>query len=103
MLLKGKRALILGVANERSIAWAIAQNFKKEGAELAFTYAGEALKKRVVPLAQEIGAKIVLPCDVGSDDDIKKLFAELKEQWGTFDILIHAVAFANKEELSGSF
>src|SRR3984957_13466397 len=103
MLLKGKRALILGVANERSIAWAIAQNFKSQGAELAFTYANDALKKRVVPLAEELGVKIVLPCDVGSDADIHALFSQLKSTWPQFDILVHAVAFANKEELSGSF
>ena len=103
MLLKGKRALILGVANERSIAWGIAKQFKAHGAELAFTYAGDAIKKRVVPLAEEIGAKIVLPCDVGSDEDIKKLFVELKKSWDHFDIIIHSVAFANKDELQGSF
>jgi enoyl-[acyl-carrier protein] reductase I len=103
MLLKGKRALILGVANERSIAWAIAENFKKEGCELAFTYVNDAIKKRVEPLAKEIGATIVLPCDVASDESIKNLFSELKKSWPHFDILIHAVAFANKEELSGEF
>jgi enoyl-[acyl-carrier protein] reductase I len=103
MLLKGKRALILGVANERSLAWAIAQNFKKEGAEIALTYAGEAIQKRVEPLAQELGCKIVLPCDVGSDTDIKNLYSELKKHWDGFDILIHSVAFANKDELTGSF
>jgi enoyl-[acyl-carrier protein] reductase I len=103
MLLKGKKALIVGVANERSIAWAIAQNFKKEGAELAFTYVNDAIKKRLDPLAAEAGSKIVLPCDVGSDESIHKLFEDLKKTWPKFDILVHAVAFANKEELSGSF
>lgn len=103
MLLKGKKALILGVANERSIAWAIAQNYKAQGAELAFTYPNDAMKKRVIPLAEEIGAKIVLPCDVASDEQIHQMFTELKKSWPTFDILIHAVAFANKEELSGNF
>jgi enoyl-[acyl-carrier protein] reductase I len=103
MMLKGKKALILGVANERSIAWAIAQNYKAQGAELAFTYPNEALKKRVVPLGEEIGAKVVLPCDVASDEQIQTMFQELKKTWPTFDILVHAVAFANKEELSGNF
>src|SRR5271165_2874055 len=102
-MLKGKRALILGVANERSIAWAIAQNFKNEGCELAFTYVNDAIKKRVEPLAKEIGSNIVLPCDVASDDSIKNLFSELKKSWPSFDILVHAVAFANKDELSSDF
>ncbi len=103
MLLKGKRALVIGVANERSIAWAIAQNFKKEGAEVALTYVNDAIKKRVEPLAQELGAPIVLQCDVGSDQSLRECFQKLKEKWTHFDILIHAVAFANKEELSGEF
>ena len=103
MLLKGKRALILGVANERSIAWAITEQFKGQGCELALTYVNDAIKKRVIPLAQEAGAKAVLHCDVSSDESIKNLFIELKKTWDHFDILIHAVAFANKEELAGSF
>jgi enoyl-[acyl-carrier protein] reductase I len=103
MLLKGKKALIIGVANERSIAWAIAQNFKKEGAEIALTYVNDAIKKRVDPLAAELGVKIVLQCDVGSDQSIHETFKELKKSWSQFDILIHAVAFANKDELSGDF
>lgn len=103
MLLKGKKALILGIANERSIAWAMAQQFKENGAELAFTYAGDTIKKRIVPLAQEIGCKIVLPCDVGSDDDIKNMFQELRKNWDKFDILVHCIGYANKDELQGSF
>lgn len=103
MLLKGKRALIIGVANERSIAWAIAENFKKEGAELAFTYVNDAIKKRVEPLAAQLNSPIVLQCDAGSDQSIQNLFKDLKKSWDKFDILIHAVAFAQKEELSGSF
>jgi enoyl-[acyl-carrier protein] reductase I len=103
MLLKGKRALILGVANERSIAWAIAEQFKAHGAELAFTYVNDAIKKRLQPLAKEIGGKAVIPCDVAKDEDIKNLFVELKKTWDSFDILVHAVAFANKEELSNGF
>jgi len=103
MLLKGKKALILGVANERSLAWGIAQQFKSEGAELAFTYVGDAIKKRLDPLAAEIGSNLVLPCDVSSDESIKNLFTEIKNKWGTFDILVHSVAFANKDELQGRF
>lgn len=103
MLLKGKRALIIGVANERSIAWAIAQNFKKEGAEIALTYVNDAIKKRVGPLSGELGSKILLPCDVSSDESIHQLFVELKKSWDHFDILVHAVAFANKDELTGNF
>lgn len=103
MLLKDKKALIVGVANERSIAWAIAEEFKKQGAELAFTYPNDAIKKRLVPLAESLGVKTVLPCDVSSDEEIKNLFATLGKSWPKFDILIHSVAFANKDELNGSF
>jgi enoyl-[acyl-carrier protein] reductase I len=103
MLLTGKKALILGVANERSLAWAMAKQFKEQGCEIALTYAGDAIKKRVEPLAKELGSEIVLPCDVASDADIKNLFASLKEVWSTFDILVHSIGYANKEELSGSF
>ncbi|HEY6008641.1 MAG TPA: enoyl-ACP reductase [Geobacteraceae bacterium] len=102
-LLTGKKALIFGVANEKSIAWAIAEAFKREGAELAFTYAGEALAKRVVPLAESVGSSLVLPCDVRSDSDIKAVYAEVGRVWGGLDILVHSVAFANREELKGSF
>jgi enoyl-[acyl-carrier protein] reductase I len=99
-LLDGKRAVIFGVANERSIAWAISEAFHAEGAELAFTYAGEVLEKRVRPLAEGIGAKIVLPCDVTRDEEIEKVFSTLREKWSGLDILIHAIAFANKEDLA---
>ena len=102
-LLDGKKAAIFGVANDRSIAWAISEAFHAEGAELAFTYAGEVLEKRVRPLAEGIGSKIILPCDVTKDEDIEKVFAKLKEQWGSLDILVHAVAFANKEDLANPF
>lgn len=102
-LLDGKKALIVGVANEKSIAWAIAQTFRDEGAELAFTYASEAVAKRLFPLAESIGVNLVLPCDVTSDSDIEKVFAELGKVWDGIDILIHSVAFANREELKGSF
>ena len=102
-LLDGKKAAIFGVANDRSIAWAISEAFHAEGAELAFTYAGEVLEKRVRPLAEGIGSKIILSCDVTKDEDIEKVFAKLKEQWGSLDILVHAVAFANKEDLANPF
>jgi enoyl-[acyl-carrier protein] reductase I len=99
-LLDGKKGVIFGVANERSIAWAISQALHDAGAELAFTYAGEMLEKRVRPLAESIGAKIVLPCDVTKDEDIRHVFETLKSKWGGLDILIHAIAFANKEDLA---
>ncbi len=102
-LLEGKRAAIFGVANERSIAWAISEAFHAEGAELAFTYAGEAFEKRVRPLAEGIGAKIILPCDVTKDEEIESVFRNLKREWGAVDILIHAIAFANKEDLSNPY
>lgn len=102
-LLEGKRALILGVANEKSIAWSIAQAFKREGAELALTYAGEAFAKRIQPLAESIGTDIVIPCDVRSDEEITSAFAELASRWDSLDILVHSIAFANKDELKGSF
>ncbi len=103
MLLQGKKALILGVANERSLAWGIAQQFKKNGAKLAFSYVGDALKKRVEPLAAEIGADFVGECDVGSDASIENFFKLVASKWGKFDILIHSIGYANKDELQGSF
>lgn len=102
-LLAGKKAVIFGVANEKSIAWAIAEAFKREGAELALTYANETVEKRVIPLAGEVGAQLVLPCDVRSDEDIKVVFDRIGREWGGIDILVHSIAFANKEELKGSF
>src|SRR5678815_5657014 len=102
-LLDGKKAAIFGVANDRSIAWAIAEAFHAEGAELAFTFAGEMLEKRVRPLAEGIGSKIILPCDVTKDDDVEKVFSTLKQEWGGLDILVHAIAFANKEDLSNPY
>ena len=86
-LLEGKKAVIFGVANERSIAWAISEAFHAEGAELAFTYAGEILEKRVRPLAEGIGAKIILPCDVTKDEEVEKVFSTLKQEWDGLDIL----------------
>lgn len=102
-LLDGKKAVIFGVANEKSIAWAIAQAFKEEGAELALTYANDAIAKRVFPLAESIGVSQVLPCDVTSDEDIQKVFSEIGKKWDGIDILIHSLAFANRDELKGSF
>jgi len=102
-LLDGKKALIFGVANDKSIAWAVAEAYRSEGAEVALAYAGEAVAKRVIPLAEGIGVSLVLPCDVRSDAELAKLFATVDKAWGGLDILIHSVAFANKEELKGSF
>lgn len=102
-LLEGKKAVIFGVANEKSIAWAIAETFRREGAELAMTYANETMEKRVRPLAESVGAKLVLPCDVQSDSEISGAFSEIGRVWGGLDILVHSVAYAGKEELKGSF
>jgi enoyl-[acyl-carrier protein] reductase I len=99
----GKRALIVGVATDRSIAWGIAQAFHREGAELAFTYANDRFKERVAPLAASLGAKILLPLDVTVDAEIDAVFAHLGRVWGSLDIVVHAVAFAPREALSGSF
>jgi enoyl-[acyl-carrier protein] reductase I len=101
-LLKGKKAVIFGVANDKSIAWAIARALHEQGAELAVTYAAEPLEKRVRPLAESIGAAAILPCNVASDGDITAVFARLTEIWDGVDIVIHAVAFANKDELKGT-
>ena len=102
-LLDGKKAVIFGIANDRSIAWAIAEAFRNEGAELALTYANEAVEKRVRPLAESIGVDLVLPCDVTNDDQISSVFGEIGKAWGGIDILVHSIAFADKEELRGSF
>ncbi len=101
--LQGKNALIFGVANERSIAWGIAEELHRAGANLAFTYAGEILEKRVKPLAESVGSKFVEPCDVTSDEQIEKVMASYKENFGRLDILIHAVAFADREDLKEHF
>ncbi len=99
----GKRALIVGVANERSIAWAIARHLHEGGAELAFTFLGEALERRVRPLAESVNAALIEPCNVSSDEEIDTLFSKIRDRWGNLDILIHSVAFANKEDLEGRF
>jgi len=101
--LAGKRAVILGLANERSIAWGIAQALHAAGARLAFSYLGDALEKRVRPLAESLGADVIAPGDVGRDAQIESFFSAVKEKWGGCDILIHAVAFANKDDLHNRF
>ncbi len=101
-LLQGKKALVFGIANEKSIAWAIARALRQQGAELAVTYAGEALEKRVRPLAESLNATLLLPCNVTNDDDIASVFDALAKVWDGVDIIVHAVAFANKEELKGT-
>lgn len=102
-LMSGKRGVIFGVANDKSIAWGVAQQLHEAGAELAFTYLNEALEKRVRPLAESLDSKIILPCDVGTDDEIEAVFKELEQQWGTIDFVVHAVAFANREDLKKPF
>jgi enoyl-[acyl-carrier protein] reductase I len=102
-LMKGKRGLIMGVANDHSIAWGIAKALHAQGAELAFTYQGDALGKRVKPLAQSLGVDTVLPCDVEDLDSVDAVFAALREKWGQLDFLVHAIAFADKNELKGRY
>jgi len=98
-----KRGLIMGVANNRSIAWGIAKACHEAGAELAFTYQGDALKKRVEPLAEGIGSDIVLPCDVTDEASMDAVFEELKSRWGKLDFLVHAIAFSDKDQLGGRY
>ncbi|MGE0699333.1 MAG: enoyl-ACP reductase FabI [Hyphomicrobiaceae bacterium] len=102
-LMRGKRGLVMGVANNRSIAWGISQACAAAGAELAFTYQGDALKKRVEPLAAELGSRIVLPCDVSDAASIDSVFAHLAKEWGRLDFLVHAIAFSDKAELDGRY
>jgi len=102
-LMKGKRGLIMGVANDHSIAWGIAKALHAQGAELAFTYQGDALGKRVKPLAQSLGVDTILPCDVEDLDSVDAVFAGLREKWGGLDFLVHAIAFADKNELKGRY
>jgi enoyl-[acyl-carrier protein] reductase I len=102
-LMKGKRGLIMGVANDHSIAWGIARVLAAQGAELAFTYQGEALGKRVRPLAQSIGVELVLPCDVENLDSVDRVFETLREKWGQLDFLVHAIGFTDKNELRGRY
>jgi len=102
-LMAGKRGLIMGVANDRSLAWGIAKAVADQGAELAFTFQGEALQKRVEPLAASVGSKIVLPCDVTDEASMEAVFKTLGETWGKLDFLVHAIAFSDKEELKGKY
>ncbi|KGJ08271.1 enoyl-ACP reductase FabI [Paracoccus sphaerophysae] len=102
-LMAGRRGLIMGLANDKSIAWGIARALAEQGAELAFSYQGEALKKRVEPLAAQLGSDIVLPCDVADMASVDALFADLQGRWGRLDFLVHAISFSDKEELRGRY
>ncbi|MDA7846370.1 SDR family oxidoreductase [Amylibacter sp.] len=102
-LMKGKRGLIMGVANEKSIAWGIAREMAAQGAELAFTYQGEAFGKRVQPLAASVGTNILVDADVTDDNSLDSAFSELKEKWGKLDFIVHAIAYSDKNELVGRF
>jgi enoyl-[acyl-carrier protein] reductase I len=102
-LMTGKRGLIMGLANDKSIAWGIAKAVADEGAELAFSYQGEQLLKRVKPLAEQVGSSIVLPCDVGDAESLDALFAALEAEWGSLDFVVHAIGFSDKNELRGRY
>ena len=102
-LLKGKKGLIMGVANDRSIAWGIAKKLSEHGAELAFTYLGDTLKKRVVPLAQSVKSNFTLNCDVEKKEDVVRTFDDIKNKWGSLDFVVHAIAFSDRSELSGEY
>ena len=102
-LMAGKRGLIMGVANDHSIAWGIAQMMASQGAELAFTYQGDAQAKRLKPLAASIGSEIILPGDVEKDAELDAVFAQIKQEWGTLDFLVHAIAFSDAKELKGRY
>ena len=102
-LMEGKKGLVMGVANERSIAWGIAQKLSESGAELAFTYLGDALKKRVIPLAEKLNSNLTFNCDVEKKDEVIKLFEDIKSKWGQIDFVVHAIAFSDKSELSGEY
>jgi enoyl-[acyl-carrier protein] reductase I len=102
-LLQGKKGLIMGVANDRSIGWGIAHAAHLAGAELAFTYQGEALGKRVKPLAEQVGSSLVLPCDVTDEDSVDAVFNSIAEAWGNIDFIVHAIAYSDKDELKGQY
>ncbi len=102
-LMKGKRGLVMGVANDHSIAWGIASKLHEHGAEMAFTYQDEPFGKRVRPLAESIGAKQVIQCDAAKEADLDRVFAHLEKEWGTIDFVVHAIAFSNKDELKGHY
>jgi enoyl-[acyl-carrier protein] reductase I len=103
MMMRGKKGLVMGVANDRSIAWGIAKKLASEGAEIAFTYQGDALKKRVAPLATSIGSSILIPCDVTDSKSMTNTFETLKNKWGNIDFLVHCIGFSNKDELRGKY
>jgi enoyl-[acyl-carrier protein] reductase I len=102
-IMQGKKGLIMGLANDRSLAWGIAKSLGEQGAELAFSYQGDALEKRVRPLAQELGSDTLIDCDVSDMDALDKAFAELKNKWETLDFVVHAIGFSDKNELRGKF
>jgi len=102
-LLKGKKGLIMGVANDRSIAWGIAKKLSEHGAELAFTYLGDALKKRVIPLAESLKSNFTLSCDVEKKEDVIRTFEDIKKKWVNLDFVVHAIAFSDRSELSGEY
>ena len=102
-LMKGKKGLIMGVANNRSIAWSIAKAVSSEGAELAFTYQGDALLKRIKPLAESIGSDFIMPCEVTDNQSIEEVFNTVQKNWGKLDFLLHGIAYSNKDELTGKY
>ena len=102
-LMEGKRGLIMGLANDRSLAWGIAKTLGEQGAELAFSYQGEAMEKRVRPLAEQLGAAFLIDCDVSDMANLDRAFADLKARWETIDFLVHAIGFSDKNELRGKF
>ena len=103
MLMQNKKGLIMGVANDRSIAWGISKKLAEHGADLAFTYLGDALKKRVIPLAKSLNSDFTLSCNVESKEEIVKLFQDIKAKWGNLDFVVHAIAYSDKSELSGEY
>ena len=102
-LMKGKRGLVMGVANDHSIAWGIARRLADQGAEMAFTYQGEAFGRRVKPLAEKVGASLVLPCDVEDSASVDTVFQTLGSEWGSLDFVVHAIGFSDKNELKGLY
>jgi enoyl-[acyl-carrier protein] reductase I len=102
-LMKGKKGLIMGVANDKSIAWGMAKALHGAGAELAFTYQGDAFGKRAKPLAESVGSEIILDCDASNEDDLDNVFSTIEDKWGGLDFIVHAVAYSNKEELQGRY
>lgn len=102
-IMEGKRGLIMGVANDKSLAWGIAHHLHKQGAEMAFTYQGEILEKRVRPLAESIGSDLLIPCDVSDEDNLDKAFKALEKKWNKIDFILHAIAYSDKEELKGPY